>query len=470
MKKNRKQRRIMFLLILILGITVGFALLSTTLYINGTANIKKNTWNIHWDDTSIVETPGSVTATTPANVTDQDKKNISFDVEFELPGDFYEFTADAVNEGSIDGLIDHVDIVFYKADGVTKYTNEDPMPTEIVYSFTHADGTAVGQNEIIKHGESISYKFRVGYNSESTGFPSSPVVVKPEITITPVQHKEEYVKYNLGDLVYFDPVSEDKCDSTTFDVTKINNNESTCYKWRVITIDDTKAKTKIELQLDHNLGGTFAWGSNYSNVGPVSSFGGPFNYYTSGWTRVPLLNWTYDTSGTKMNCDYGTLTCVEGRCEDSRNSRVYGTGFRARMITADEITNITNVYAGDNTRSKNWSRISKRTDQEYYSPSNNDYYYFSNKNFLIGTNTSGAGETTLSWLLENTYQTNSSGATDNVYGSNVNGYWTLTPLDEYQDSIWRVSYDGWLYYTSSTSSSANGMRPVINVEKAKITK
>ena len=191
MKKNRKQRRIMFLLILILGITVGFALLSTTLYINGTANIKKNTWNIHWDDTSIVETPNSVTATTPANVTDQDKKNISFDVEFELPGDFYEFTADAVNEGSIDGLIDHVDIVFYKADGVTKYTNEDPMPTEIVYSFTHADGTAVGQNEIIKHGESISYKFRVGYNSESTGFPSSPVVVKPEITITPVQHKDE---------------------------------------------------------------------------------------------------------------------------------------------------------------------------------------------------------------------------------------------------------------------------------------
>ena len=469
MRKNKRQRKVQLYLLIVLGLTIGFALLSTTLYINGTANIKSNRWSIHWDDTSISETAGSITPITEANVTDTEKKNINFEVELALPGDFYEFTVDAINDGTIDGKIKNINIEFYTDNGQTKLNS---LPSYIKYSFTHDDGTAYTDNEILEHGKSIGYKFRIEYDSEATTTPGSndPDEIEPVITIYTEQTKIENVKYNLGDLVYFDPVSEDKCDSTTFDVTKINNNESTCYKWRVITIDDTKSKSKIELQLDHNIGGTCAWGSNYSNVGPVASFGGPFNYYTSGWTRVPLLNWTYDTSGTKMNCDYGTLTCVDGRCEDSRNSRVYGTGFRARMITADEITNITNVYAGDNTRSKTWSRISKRTDQEYYSPSNNDYYYFSNKNFLIGTNTSGASETTLSWLLENTYQTNSSGATDNLYGNNVNGYWTLTPLDEYQDSIWRVSYDGWLYYTSSTSSTANGMRPVINVEKAKITK
>ena len=191
MRKNKKQRRVMFLLILILGITIGFALLSTTLYINGTANIKSNTWNIHWDSNSIEETTGSITATTPASVTDQEEKNISFAVEFELPGDFYEFSADAVNEGTIDGKIEDVHITFYQADGVTPYDENNPLPSEIVYSFTHADGTAVGQNEVIRHGESISYKFRVGFNSQSTSLPSTAVVVKPDIEITPVQHKEE---------------------------------------------------------------------------------------------------------------------------------------------------------------------------------------------------------------------------------------------------------------------------------------
>ena len=461
MRKNKKQRRVMFLLILILSITIGFALLSTTLFINGTANIKSNTWNIHWDSDSIEETTGSVTATTPASVTDAEEKNISFAVEFELPGDFYEFSADAVNEGSIDGKIETISVKFYEADGTTEIDKDD-LPEEIVWSFTHKDGTTIAENEVIAHGGTISYKFRIGYNSETTTLPTEPIVVKPDIEITPVQHKSENVKYNLGDLVYFDPISEDKCDSTTFDVSKINNNESTCYKWRVITINDTKSEEKIELQLDHNLGGTFSWGSNNTNIGPVSSFGGPFNSFTSGWIRVPLLNYTYDTSGTKMGYDYGTLTCVEGLCKSTKNNITYGNGFRARMITADEITNITNVYAGDDSPSKNWSRISKRTDTDYYSPSNNDSYYFSNNSSLIGT--------TLSWLIENTYQTNGSGATDNVYGSNVNGYWTLTPLDEFQDSVWRVSYDGLLYYTSSTTSNANGMRPVINIEKSKITK
>ena len=39
MRKNKKQRRVMLLLILILSITIGFALLSTTLKINGSASI-----------------------------------------------------------------------------------------------------------------------------------------------------------------------------------------------------------------------------------------------------------------------------------------------------------------------------------------------------------------------------------------------------------------------------------------------
>ena len=47
--KRKKQRKLYLYLILILGLTIGFALLSTTLYINGTASIKSSQWNIFWD-------------------------------------------------------------------------------------------------------------------------------------------------------------------------------------------------------------------------------------------------------------------------------------------------------------------------------------------------------------------------------------------------------------------------------------
>ena len=195
MRNRKKKNRVLILLIVILTITIGFALLSTTLFINGTAIIKSNTWNIHWDSDSIHETSGSVVATTPAAVTDADEKNIGFAVELELPGDYYEFTADAINEGSIDGLIEDVEVVFYMADGTTPYdgtTPERTLPTEITYSLTHADGTPVDENEVITHsGGTIGYKFKVGYDSRATTLPSEPVIVKPVIEITPVQHREE---------------------------------------------------------------------------------------------------------------------------------------------------------------------------------------------------------------------------------------------------------------------------------------
>jgi len=63
--KTKKQRKIMVLIILLLAVTIGFALLSTTLKINGTAGIKKNTWNIHWNRSSVSVASGSVEASDP---------------------------------------------------------------------------------------------------------------------------------------------------------------------------------------------------------------------------------------------------------------------------------------------------------------------------------------------------------------------------------------------------------------------
>lgn len=183
MRKSKKQRRIMFLLILILGITIGFALLSTTLLINGTAGIKKNTWDIHWDSTSVVVNPTSVGDTTPSVIGTNDN-TVEFETTLELPGEFYEFTVDAINEGTIDGEITLSEKKAFQSDGVTETT----LPDYIKYTVTYDDGNTPAIGDILKASESKTYKIRVEYDSEATTIPSSDRTYKLKYTVTYEQH------------------------------------------------------------------------------------------------------------------------------------------------------------------------------------------------------------------------------------------------------------------------------------------
>ncbi len=169
MKNRKKRNKIYLYLLVILGLTVGFALLSTTLNINGTAGIKKNTWDIHWDKNSIQVTENSVQAETPT-VT-EDGQKVSYEVTLELPGDFYEFTIDAVNAGTIDGMVN--------IGGLTptiknKTTGEvTTLPSYIKYSVTYADGSPIEEfHKLAKRVDADTptrekFKIRIEYDSNS---------------------------------------------------------------------------------------------------------------------------------------------------------------------------------------------------------------------------------------------------------------------------------------------------------------
>ena len=181
--KKKKKRNLILLLVVLLGITIGFALLSTTLYINGTSTIKGNTWDIHWDGDSIQETQGSVTASTPAAiVSGTDNQEIQFAVSFDLPGDYYEFTVDAVNAGTIDGILKQFTPAVYTADGTTLLEPGDPdYPDNLIYTVTYGNGTApVVDTDILAkrtdatHFTTQTYKIKVQFDPEATELPEVP--------------------------------------------------------------------------------------------------------------------------------------------------------------------------------------------------------------------------------------------------------------------------------------------------------
>ena len=56
-----KNKKYTLFLIVLLCISIGYAVLNTTLNINGKSTIQKNTWDVHFENVQIID--GSVEAT-----------------------------------------------------------------------------------------------------------------------------------------------------------------------------------------------------------------------------------------------------------------------------------------------------------------------------------------------------------------------------------------------------------------------
>ena len=105
MKKEKKNNFMLILgVILIVAIvTIGYASLQANLEINGTANLGGAQWNVHLDNV-VISNSNTGTASILPEVSD-DGLSIDYTVTLSTPGDFYEFTVDVVNEGSIDAVL-----------------------------------------------------------------------------------------------------------------------------------------------------------------------------------------------------------------------------------------------------------------------------------------------------------------------------------------------------------------------------
>ena len=141
---------ILILLVVCLGI--GYSYLNTELNINGTANINSANWSVYWNNVQVES--GSVTAPTPT--IDSDKTTVSYTVTLEKPGDYYEFTVDAVNAGTIDAMIETIDS---KLNGVTM----EDVPVYLDYGISYADNIPLEENQELLHDSTETYKVHIGY-------------------------------------------------------------------------------------------------------------------------------------------------------------------------------------------------------------------------------------------------------------------------------------------------------------------
>lgn len=167
--------------ILVGGISLGYAALSATLTINGTTNISKVGWDIHFFDASV--TNGSVENGTPANqIIQSDLMTARWEATLATPGDFYEFTINVGNFGTIDAKLDQLDTdatkKWIKNNVTVKYADGDQEALSAadqtkfnkIYSYT-ITGTPVDELDKANGSTPTSYPltFRVEFNRDING-------------------------------------------------------------------------------------------------------------------------------------------------------------------------------------------------------------------------------------------------------------------------------------------------------------
>ena len=211
----QRRYRITVFIVLLLGISLGYALLTTNLNILGVSEILNPTWDIHFENVSVKS--GSVTAPTPTIDTDQ--TTVSYSVTLNTPGDYFEFTVDAVNAGTIDGMITEI------SSTLNNVEIEDNLPSALEYSITYADGVKLAEHQLLASGESETYRVRVGYKTDidASDLPSTEQTLNLTFTIT-------YQQADENALTVERPTIKKYNSSTSTDI------KSSTYRFKIKTI------------------------------------------------------------------------------------------------------------------------------------------------------------------------------------------------------------------------------------------
>ena len=92
-------------LLLIVGISFGYARLETTLSITGDTKISKVGWLVHFKNIQVTEGSFLNEGGNSAVIVDADDTKVTYSVTLKNPGQFYEFTVDIVNDGTLDAKL-----------------------------------------------------------------------------------------------------------------------------------------------------------------------------------------------------------------------------------------------------------------------------------------------------------------------------------------------------------------------------
>ncbi len=336
-----------------------------------------------------------------------------------------------------------------------KYEATKVETYKITYNLTNVSGDNVTSITSVET-KSITFTANTGYSlSESVTVSGATYTwdketgtlvlsrVTGNVTVTIVGEEIKLKTYTNGEVVYFNVTTGKKCSISNYTETQSNTGvKEGCMKFYAFNDDGGDT---VNLILDHNTTATVAWNNTYTNdIGTKINAKGPKELLdqlktdTASWkgTETPS-NYTMDQTGQTSNAKY----------------TIDYNGYKARLITAQEIATITGSTGWD----------------EKVSASN--YYYFDSK--TTSQSSTCKSENTSGCQYGCLYDRTSTACT--TYGClnnsdvTTNGYWTASSRASSVSGAWDVHYDGSVDNLSVDGGCYYGVRPVITVLKSKLS-
>ena len=147
MKKFKKRYLLVLLLLCCVGVV--YAMLISKLSITGGGRIKGNDWNVVFRN--INESNGSVEGT--AEVIGS--TGITFNADLEKPGDYYEFSVDVANIGSLDAMVSN-----YAFEGI------DNIKELVKFDVSYIDGVSINKTDRLASMEEETLLIRMEYRKD----------------------------------------------------------------------------------------------------------------------------------------------------------------------------------------------------------------------------------------------------------------------------------------------------------------
>ena len=178
---------VLALVLSVVGISIGFAAMSTDLTINGSAEVVPASWDIKFKDLSSPTITGDAEVTTAPTIT-SDTHIGNYAVKLTKPGDSVTYTFKVANDGTIDALLTN----FIKATptftgtGATAAADATIVQNNFVYTITYSDDTAITKNtDELDAGDYKTVKLVVGYKDDATTLPTNAVTISGlDVTFT----------------------------------------------------------------------------------------------------------------------------------------------------------------------------------------------------------------------------------------------------------------------------------------------
>ena len=472
MRKKNKKYTLIILLLLLVCVSIGYAALTTTLNINGNTNIEKASWDIHFENLQV--TDGSVSASVDASI-DSTKTFIDYTILLQEPGDFYEFTVDMVNSGTIDAMISEV----------LKQGVSSDQEKYIEYSATYSDGIELEEKDYLKSGERQNIKVRVKYREDinTSDLPTEENVLTLKFSITYIQADETAKdKSSLALCKRAEVLHTEECTQT--DTTKYCSGAG-------YTTSGSKGTTTI----------------TYGNLGKdgVLNHGDAFDCdvngdgtYDSETERFYYVSDVYNTSTKQFDSNYATLiyysNTKDGVANDTSGASINYSldGFSYAYSPDNAIDYLPTINQWKNVSLISNERALLTEEGNSYSlegnlPTNFSYTKYENKMFIPLasrlltfqelSNACYVAEIPSSYnrVVGSPYLDNCNYLFEGSIYSNssmLSGFWLENPvqeIDENGEALYIASSGRYVYKANLVYESTGiGVRPVIEVAKSDI--